>query len=410
MPMRLLVIADDNEFREQVLAKISQRWPDSRVSEHQAASSGSLPDGFVAAGFDLVVLAASVGLHWLEEIKSRASFPPVVVLAEHGSEELAVAAIKGGASDYLSGPDIDPHALQRAVQGAVLERKRQRVLEQRNGSLGEVYRFGQVVIRGQRFVRKLASGPFASVFLAESESLGSMVVLKVLRQVPDVGESRNTFERFIQEYEVISHIEHPNVVRIYDLGVADDHAYIAMEYFPHGSLREHMGEKFPEQKVLDCIRQIGLALQSIHGEGVLHRDLKPGNVMLREDGSLALIDFGLAKELAVKTEITGRGEIFGTPYYISPEQGHGKKVDERSDLYSLGVVFYELLTRRKPFTADAPMAVIYLHANADIPRLPPESAHLQPLVDRLLAKQPGERFQSATEFLQALDVLPGEGQ
>ena len=123
-----------------------------------------------------------------------------------------------------------------------------------------------------------------------------------------------------------------------------------------------------------------------------------------------MIDFGLAKELAVKTEITGRGEIFGTPYYISPEQGHGKKVDERSDLYSLGVVFYELLTSKKPFTADAPMAVIYLHANADIPRLPPESAHLQPLVDRLLAKQPGERFQSATEFLQALDVLPGEGQ
>jgi len=284
------------------------------------------------------------------------------------------------------------------------------VLEQRSGSLDDVYRFGQVVIRGQRFVRKLASGPFASVFLAESERLGEMVVLKVLRQVPDVGESRNTFERFIQEYEVISGIEHPNVVRIHDLGVADDHAYIAMEYFPLGSLREHMQEKLPEKKVLDCIRQITLALQTIHAEGVLHRDLKPGNVMLREDGSFALIDFGLAKELAVKTEITGRGEIFGTPYYISPEQGHGKKVDERSDLYSLGVVFYELLTTKKPFRADAPMAVIYLHGNADVPRLPPELAGFQPVIDRLLAKQPGQRFQSAMELLQALDELSGGGQ
>jgi serine/threonine protein kinase len=284
------------------------------------------------------------------------------------------------------------------------------VLEQRSGSLDDVYRFGQVVIRGQRFVRKLASGPFASVFLAESERLGEMVVLKVLRQVPDVGESRNTFERFIQEYEVISGIEHPNVVRIHDLGVADDHAYIAMEYFPLGSLREHMQEKLPEQKVLDCIRQITLALQTIHAEGVLHRDLKPGNVMLREDGSFALIDFGLAKELAVKTEITGRGEIFGTPYYISPEQGHGKKVDERSDLYSLGVVFYELLTTKKPFRADTPMAVIYLHGNAEIPRLPPELAGFQPVIDRLLAKQPGQRFQSAMELLQALDELSGGGQ
>jgi DNA-binding response OmpR family regulator len=410
MSLRLLVIDDDNEFREQILAKIRQRWPDSRVTEHQTAGKSSLPEGFIAAGFDLVVLAASVGLQWLEEIKSRPGFPPVVFVAEHGSEELAVAAIKGGASDYLSGPDIDPHALQRAVQGAVLERKRQRVLEQRSGSLDDVYRFGQVVIRGQRFVRKLASGPFASVFLAESERLGEMVVLKVLRQVPDVGESRNTFERFIQEYEVISGIEHPNVVRIHDLGVADDHAYIAMEYFPLGSLREHMQEKLPEQKVLDCIRQITLALQTIHAEGVLHRDLKPGNVMLREDGSFALIDFGLAKELAVKTEITGRGEIFGTPYYISPEQGHGKKVDERSDLYSLGVVFYELLTTKKPFRADAPMAVIYLHGNADVPRLPPELAGFQPVIDRLLAKQPGQRFQSAMELLQALDELSGGGQ
>lgn len=410
MPMRLLVIDDETDFREQILARIRQRWPDSRVTEHQPASSGALPDGFVAAGFDVVILAGSMGLDWLREIKSRPGFPPVIFLAREGSEELAVAAIKAGASDYLSGPQIDPHALQQAVQGAMLERKRQRVLEQRNGSTDEVYRFGQVVIRGQRFVRKLATGPFASVFLAESERLGSMVVLKVLRQVPDVGESRNTFERFIQEYEVISGIEHPNVVRIHDLGVADDHAYIAMEYFPLGSLREHMGEIQSHEKILDCVRQITLALQSIHAEGVLHRDLKPGNVMLRKDGSLALIDFGLAKELAVKTEITGRGEIFGTPYYISPEQGHGKKVDERSDLYSLGVVFYELLTGRKPFIADAPMAVIYMHGNAEIPRLPSGSARFQPVIDRLLAKQPEQRYQSASELLQALDELSGEHQ
>lgn len=410
MPMRLLVIDDKSDFREQILAKIRQRWPDSRVTEHQPASAGGLPDGFVAAGFDVVILAGSAGLDWLEDIQRRPGFPPVIFLAENGSEELAVAAIKAGASDYLSGPRIDPHALQQAVQGAVLERKRQKVLEQRNGSADQAYLFGEVVIRGQRFVRKLASGPFASVFLAESERLGSMAVLKVLRQVPDVGESRNTFERFIQEYEVISGIEHPNVVRIYDLGVADDHAYIAMEYFPRGSLREHMGEKLSHEQVLDYVRQIALALQSIHGEGVLHRDLKPGNVMLREDGSLALIDFGLAKELAVKTEITGRGEIFGTPYYISPEQGHGKKVDERSDLYSLGVVFYELLTTEKPFIADTPMAVIYKHGNADIPRLPSDSAHFQPVIDRLLAKQPEDRFQSAPELLVALEHFTGGAQ
>jgi serine/threonine protein kinase len=243
------------------------------------------------------------------------------------------------------------------------------------------------------------------VYLAESESLGAMVVLKVLRQVPDIGEGQGAFDRFLQEYEVISGIEHPNVVRIHELGVADDHAYIAMEYFPAGDLRKQMGVRMSPARVLFYVGQIAAALTVIHREGVLHRDLKPGNIMLRGDGSLALIDFGMAKELAVKAEITGRGTIFGTPYYMSPEQGHGKTVDERSDLYSLGIILYELLTGKKPFLADTPLGVIYLHGNADIPRLPGELHRFQALLDGLLAKQPEQRFQSAEQVLDALGEL-----
>jgi serine/threonine protein kinase len=138
---------------------------------------------------------------------------------------------------------------------------------------------------------------------------------------------------------------------------------------------------------------------------VLHRDLKPGNIMLRADGSVALIDFGLAKHVQSDAEITATGEIFGTPYYMSPEQGHGQTLDERSDLYSLGVIFYEMLTRQKPYLAQSPMGVVYMHANAPIPLLPEALRNYQQLINKLLAKDPIHRLASASALLAKIEEL-----
>jgi eukaryotic-like serine/threonine-protein kinase len=195
------------------------------------------------------------------------------------------------------------------------------------------------------------------------------------------------------------------VVQIYELDVADDHAFILMEFFPTGDLRARMRRGIVPLDAVRILRQMAAALAAIHAAGVLHRDLKPGNVMLRADGSIALIDFGLAKQLTLDAEITATGEIFGTPYYMSPEQGHGRDVDARSDVYSLGVIFYEMLTGKKPFLAPSPMAVIYKHSHAPIPRLPEDLAHLQPLLDKLLGKEPQDRYQSAAEICAATDLL-----
>jgi serine/threonine protein kinase len=228
------------------------------------------------------------------------------------------------------------------------------------------------------------------------------MVLKVLRQVPDLSDGLGAFDRFLQEYEMIAGIDHPNIVRIHDLGVSDDHAHIAMEYLPGGGLRERIDQGLTEEDAIDYTRQIAGALGQLHSLGIMHRDLKPGNIMLRTDGSLALIDFGLAKRMRLAQEITGQGAIFGTPYYMSPEQGHAAKVDERSDIYSLGVIFYEMLTGEKPFVGDDAMGIIYQHTKAPIPLLPEPVGHHQALINRMLAKRPEDRPQSMEEVLECL--------
>jgi serine/threonine-protein kinase PpkA len=151
--------------------------------------------------------------------------------------------------------------------------------------------------------------------------------------------------------------------------------------------------------------QIASALEAIHSVGILHRDLKPANVMLRADGSLSLIDFGLAKTEQEDTSLTGTREIFGTPYYMSPEQGHAEDIDARSDIYSLGVIFYEMLTGKKPYNGATAMEVIYKHKRAEIPELAAPLSAYGPLLRRMLAKAPADRFQSADALLKAVTSL-----
>lgn len=258
------------------------------------------------------------------------------------------------------------------------------------------------LIKGYRFMRRLGSTEHSGVYLAERESTHLQVVLKVLRQVSEHGDSIGAFDRFLQEYETIAEMDHPNIVRIYDFGVADDHAHIAMEYLDGGDLRQKIEAGADEREAVMYLRQISSALSAVHEKNVLHRDLKPGNIMLRKNGSIALIDFGLAKRVKLETAITDKGEIFGTPYYMSPEQGHGVEVDVRSDIYSLGVILFELLTGEKPYKGGTAMGIIYKHAQAPIPLLPPRLAKYQALMNMMLAKLPEDRLQSAAEIAEWL--------
>lgn len=401
---RVLVVTDHTELGRALEHHVSVVWQEAECRIHAPLVSGRLHSAFTGLGFDAVLLDDRVergrGEEWLDNLLRRPGFPPIVYLAPGDDAQLASRTIARGAVDCLIRERIDHRRLATALREAV-QRRRQDLALMRTGAQARNFsKFGAVTIRGHRFVREIAAGGTSMVYLAESERAGEMVVLKVLREASEAGDTHGQFARFLQEYELISKIRHPNVVRIYDLGIADDHAYIAMEYFPLGDLRGHIASSLRPSEALSFLGQMAGALQVVHAVGVLHRDLKPGNIMMRADSSIALIDFGLAKHVDMKVDMTGTGEIFGTPYYMSPEQGHGRDLDERSDLYSLGVIFYEMLTSRKPYLAASAMAVLYMHGNEPVPSLDAGLSRYQPLVDRLLAKDPDDRFSSAAELLE----------
>jgi eukaryotic-like serine/threonine-protein kinase len=406
---RVLIIDDDAEFRRLLRLHLETAWPDAEIAERDPLRDGLLAREFTAAAFDVVVLdhdpPGANGFELLRDYASRPLFPPVILLVPDESAETMRKGVQAGAEHLIAKDRIEHRLFVGAIGEAARKRKRLMALFKGTPDAARIYRFGDVVIKGERFVRVIQPGKLCTVYLAESERAGDLVVLKVFREVPDVKEGSVSFDRFLQEYEVVANITHPNVVRIHDLGIADDHAYIAMEYFPDGDLRLRMKQPLSAEQSLAYLRQMASALEAIHAVGVLHRDLKPGNVMLRRDDSIALIDFGLAKQLELEADITATGEIFGTPYYMSPEQGHGHGCDERSDLYSLGVMFFEPLTGEKPYLGRTPMEVIYMHAHGSVPMLPPQSAQLQPLIERMMAKAPDKRFQSATALIGAIDSL-----
>jgi len=334
---------------------------------------------------------------------TKSEFAPIVLLTLQEAPKPEPPAVPG--LQRLYGRKIDRDRLIRAITAASREHKQALSMLRAHPDFEQRYRFGSVMIRGHRCIRQVGSGGMCTIYLAESERAGTLVVLKVFNQVPDVSERIVSFDRFLQEYEIVAGLTHQNIVRIYDLGVADDHAYIAMEHFPAGDLRQRMKAPLLPMTALKYLEQIASALEAIHSVGVLHRDLKPANVMLRADGSLCLIDFGLAKANEMEVSLTGTREIFGTPYYMSPEQGHAEEIDGRSDLYSLGVMFYEMLIGRKPYTGATAMEVIYKHKRAELPEIAPQFADYKNVLQRLLAKSPADRYQSARELLEAISTF-----
>ena len=264
-----------------------------------------------------------------------------------------------------------------------------------------------ITLKGYRLQRKIGEGGMTKVYLAASEEDGSPVVLKVLEAAGE--DAASHLARFVQEYTFLSQIDHPNIIKIFNQGFTDEVAYIAMEYFERGDLRAEMNQgRLGNARAIVVAVQVARALSSVHGRGIIHRDLKPENIMVRADGSIALADFGIAKAkdaqgAQVAMEKTRVGDVVGTPYYLSPEQALGKEVSARSDLYSFGIMMFEMFAGRRPFMSNSLEQLLSMQLHANLPPLPADCAVMQPMIRKLCAKDPAQRYQSADELLQQLE-------
>ncbi len=261
-----------------------------------------------------------------------------------------------------------------------------------------------------KIIRKLGTGGMADVYLAEDQELGRRVAIKILN---DRHAADDQFiERFRREAKNAAGLSHPNIVSIYDRGEAEGTYYIAMEYLEGRSLKELIVSRgsAPVRTSIEYTRQILAALGAAHRQGIVHRDIKPHNVLVGPEGRLKVTDFGIARSGA--SQMTEVGSIIGTAQYLSPEQARGSQVDQTSDVYSVGVVLYELLTGQVPFTGDTPLEIAMKHLS-EIPKPPselrPDVPHdLDMVVLRALAKDPSERYQSAEEMDADLErILQG---
>jgi serine/threonine protein kinase len=275
----------------------------------------------------------------------------------------------------------------------------------------------QIQIPGYALKRKLGQGGMAAVFLGEQESFGREVALKIM--LPAMAREPEFAERFMREARTMASLSHPHIIVVHDVGQANGLYYYAMAYHTGGDLTARIrGGGLTPQEALKVTRQIADALAYAHEQGYVHRDIKPDNVLFREsDDAAILTDFGIAKSLRNdEHQLTQAGNTVGTPKYMSPEQARGQHLDGRSDLYSLGVMLFEMLTGQPPFLAEEAVTLAIKHCVDPVPRLPSGLARFQPLIDRLLAKERTQRHANGRELLADLDALlapggmPGQSQ
>ncbi len=368
-------------------------------------------------GFDVILAScdfsdgadsAAAVLRALRTLTSDPFAPAVVLLTRGGSEYTAVQALRSGAADCVPMGLAGREQVVTAI-GHAFDRARTPL----SGSGADLAPFGY------QLLQRLAHHDNVTVHRAFSAEHCEEVVLKVLHRGRCSMSRDGHFQQFVDELKLLYEIDDPAVATIHEFRATREHCYIVMEYFSLGHLGTRLGQALPMSDSLQLAAQIADSLAIIHAAGIVHRDLKPGNIMLRDSGGIALIDFGISTTLrdGGRPESEADGQVRGTPYYMSPEQADGRQSDERSDLYALGVILFQMLTGRKPFVGDSPLEILTQHREAPLPDLAgalaatgmaPEGdtalcmPALQALLDKLLAKDPEQRIARAREVAEAL--------
>jgi tRNA A-37 threonylcarbamoyl transferase component Bud32/CheY-like chemotaxis protein len=404
--LSVLLIDDAEEYRILCAELIRTQWPDAQVEPWDPVRQGMPGADRDLSQYDVILLDFRLGeedgLEWLKILHARAGCPPIVMVTGAGSEELVLTAMRAGAIDYIPKASLSVGRLAVAIREALALSSVDPILpHQRPGN--KLGRHGaSIALEGYRMIRQIGIGASSVIYLAELVADATQVAVKLLRS--RLTSDAEMMRRFEQERKIVLGLKSRNVARVYDQGIIGGRAYIVMEYFEGGDLKQEIAGGIERARAVELLYRIGQALADLHDEGIIHRDLKPDNIMFRGDGSLAILDFGIAKLAFSDAGITQLPMLLGTPFYMSPEQAGGGTVDSRADLYSAGVIFYEMLTGTKPFPGDNFFDVIAKHRHQPVPTLPQDLARYQDLVDRMIAKRASDRFRDARELLQYLEA------
>ncbi len=410
-----VLIADPSEEMRMLLMQyVAIEWPNAQIIEAHDSGAGIAAQATQIEDCDMVVVGVRQGdesdTSWVDTLRARDDKPAVVALVE-GDPGSAQALLENGVYCQFQG-SVTTDEMRDTLRTALRERNAASETPDRTVMIDTGVQGGEdptlpsrslpksrVQVRGYRLLKKLGKGGMSEVYLARSKRTRVACALKVLSAE---GASNSVLNLFIKECGVISNLDSPYVVKIYEHGVTDDYLFVAMEHLPCGDLRERIKHGIKPIQALGILLQLARALDTVHRAGLVHGDIKPQNVMFRDENSLVLVDFGIARVLGTSSALRP-GQIIGTPGYISPEHVLDKPLDGRSDLYSTGVVFYEMLTGNKPFMSKSIDELLDMHVSAPPPRLSAELGGYQDIVDRMLAKRPDERFESAAELIAFLE-------
>src|SRR5438552_7458315 len=405
--MRILIIDDDVDLRNLLERYIRQQWPESQVDQYDPLDHDIPGASFALGSYDVVILDYMLGRgdgqQWLAEFKKRADCPKILFLTGAGNEIIAVRAMKAGADDYQRKQEMTREKLITSLRDLTTDAVEKTLSPDLAARMEGQTIGGRVRIPGIRVLHLIGEGGMSRVYLASRERDDEPLVVNILRS--EVTDDRKALARFMEEYSLVERIQSKHVARVYDHGTSEEHAYLVMEFFEGGDLLKRLaGKALAPETSLRIFRELMMALGDIHEKGILHRDLKPQNLMFRNDGTLAIVDFGIAKHIDA-ADMTGHGEILGTPRYMSPEQVQGKALDLRTDIYSAGVLLFQMLTGRHLFDGATAVEVALHDVNTAPPALPEPRARYQRLLDKLVEKDRDARFRNADEVIGFLSRL-----